>query len=366
MKFTIMQNQLSEKISIVQRAVSSRVIIPELEGILIEAKEGLLSLTTTDSEIISIKTNIDCTIEEEGRALVNARILGDIIRRLPSEPVHISVEGQKMLIRCKNSKFDLLTMDPQEFPPLPRIERDQEITLSSSVLKNAIKQTSFAVSQDQNKRNLTGVLFELKDGQISFVSLDGYRLSVLREDLDTSGEFEAIIPGQALNELERILGDDQEENIKIFFSKNNVCFDMYDTVFFSQLIDGKFFNYEDIIRKDHATSISVNREDFQESLERASLLARQEKANLIKLSFSDSNCLIQSNTDLGSVEENIGCDIDGIDQVIAFNSRYLLEGIKNMRDETILIHLLDDVNPMIIVGEDSESYLYLVLPVRLA
>lgn len=366
MKLIIDQRLLAEKLSIVQRAVSSRAIIPELEGVYMEAKDGILTLTTTDSEVVSIKTKVDCETQEEGIALVNARILSDIVRRLPSEDITIDVKDQKMLIRCKNSKFDLLIMDHDQFPTLGKLEEENQITIGKSVLKNAIRQTSFAVSQDLNKRSLTGVLFETGTDSINFVSLDGYRLSVLKENLSTSGQFEAIIPGTALNELERILSDDEEENIKIYFSKNNVCFDMYDTIFYSQLIDGKFFNYKDIIRDDHATRINMDKRDFQQALERASLLARAEKANLIKLSFADDNCKIESNTDLGSVEENVPCKISGPDLTIAFNSRYLLEGIKNMNDELIEISLLDEVNPMIIRGLDNDSYLYLVLPVRLA
>jgi DNA polymerase-3 subunit beta len=365
MKFTINQSSLNEGISIVQRAISSRAVSKELEGVLLTLENDNLKLTGTDAEIISIETNVKCNSQEDGIALVNARLFGDIVRKLPNDDIQIEVKGDRMFIKCQNSNFELLTHNYREYPSLPKIEDKDNITLSSKVLKTAIRQTTFAVSLDYNRRTLTGVLFEVKPDEIRFVALDGYRLSVLTNPVVSKSNHDAIVPGRALNELSRILEDDEEE-ITIMFSRNNICFKLPDTVFYSQLIDGQYFNYRDIIRNDHASTVKVNRRSFQISLERAELLAKEEKANLVKLEINDNNIKILSNTELGSVEENVSCEISGTDQVIAFNSRYLLEGIKNMDDEEIVLKLMDDVNPMIIEGVDNDNYLYLVLPVRLA
>lgn len=365
MKFTINQHSLTESISIVQRAISSRAISKELEGVLIKVEDNKLKLTGTDAEIISIETYKDCNVMEEGSTLVNARLFGDIIRKLPNDLIHIEVKGDRMYIDVQNSNFELLTHNYKDYPSLPILEESNSITLSSETLKQAIKQTTFAVSLDYNRRALTGVLFEVKSDEIRFVALDGYRLSVYKEEIKSESEYTAIVPGRALNELSRILGDEEEE-VKIIFSRNNISFNLKDTVFYSQLIDGQFFNYEDIIRRDHASLVKVNRHAFQQSLERAELLAKEEKANLVKLEFKDNMVKILSNTELGSVEENVPVNIEGTDQLIAFNSRYLLEGIKNMDDAEIECNLMDDVNPMIITGVEKENYLYLVLPVRLA
>lgn len=365
MKFTINQHSLTESISIVQKAISSRAISKELEGVLISLENNRLKLTGTDAEIISIETYKDCNGYEEGSTLVNARLFGDIIRKLPNDLIHIEVKGDRMYIKVQNSNFELLTHNYKDYPNLPMLEESNSITLSSDTLRKAIKQTTFAVSLDYNRRALTGVLFEVKKDEISFVALDGYRLSIYKEKINSDSEYTAIVPGRALNELSKILGDDEEE-VKIIFSRNNISFNLKNTVFYSQLIDGQFFNYEDIIRREHASNLIVNRHAFQQSLERAELLAKEEKANLVKLEFKDNLVKILSNTELGSVEESVVVENDGIDQLIAFNSRYLLEGIKNMDDAEIKCQLMDDVNPMIIEGVENENYLYLVLPVRLA
>lgn len=365
MKFSINQSLLSESISIVQRAISSRALTQELEGVLLTLEDNRLKLTGTDSEIISIETFVDCISREDGKALVNARLFGDIIRKLPNETVHIDVVGERMHIKCMNSNFELLIHNPMDYPNLPKVNDDNSITIDKQILKNAIKQTSFAVSLDYNRRTLTGVLFEVSEESIKFVSLDGYRLSVVTEDINFDMNIQSIVPGKALNELYRIL-DDEESDVKISFTRNNIVFELDDTLFYSQVIDGQYFSYRDIIRDNHASTVRINRNSFRQSLERAGLLAKEEKANLIKLEIEDSTCRILSNTELGSVEESIPVEIEGSDQVIAFNSRYLLEGIRNMEDEEIELKLLDDVNPMIIEGVDNPNYLYLVLPVRLA
>lgn len=365
MKFTINQHSLTESISIVQKAISSKAISKELEGVLITLENNKLKLTGTDAEIISIETYKDCNVIEEGSTLVNARLFGDIIRKLPNDTIEIEVKGDRMYISVQNSNFELLTHNYKDYPSLPNLKDDNSIIVATDTLRQAIKQTTFAVSLDYNRRALTGVLFEVKNNEINFVALDGYRLSVYQELNISENEYTAIVPAKALTELSRIFSE-EDENVKVSFSRNNIRFDLKDTTFFAQLIDGQFFKYEDIIRKDHVTTVRVNRHTFQQSLERAELLAKEEKANLVKLDFQNNTVKILSNTELGSVEECVNVEIEGSDQLIAFNSRYLLEGIKNMDDVEIELKLMDDVNPMIITGVDNEKYLYLVLPVRLA
>ncbi|WP_054252899.1 DNA polymerase III subunit beta [Neofamilia massiliensis] len=365
MKFTINQQKLNESISIVQRAISSKAISKELEGVLLQIEGSKLKLTGTDAEIISIETYVDCQVIEEGSTLVNARLFGDIIRKLPNDDIEIEVKGDRMFIQVQKSNFELLTHNYKDYPSLPKLTDENSIIIDTGSLKRAIKQTSFAVSLDYNRRALTGVLFEVKNDQINFVALDGYRLAVYTDMSPSEKEYTAIVPAKALTELSRTISD-EDENIRVCFSRNNIRFDLKDTTFYSQLIDGQFFKYDEIIRKDHVTTVKVNRHAFQQSLERAELLAKEEKANLVKLEIKNSMVRILSNTELGSVEEEVLADIDGTDQLIAFNSRYLLDGIKNMEDVEINLSLLDDVNPMIITGVDNDSYLYLVLPVRLA
>ena len=365
MKFTINQNALSNGISIVQRAIVSRSTMKELEGVLLTLKDNRLKLTGTDSEIISIETFLDCNGMEDGITLVNAKIFGDIVRKLPNDVITIEIKDDRMIIKCQKSNFNLLVSNYREYPNLPTFVEENSILIKKHTLKNAIRQTSYAVSQDLNRRSLTGVLFEVKSDQISFVALDGYRLSVFKEPTESEGEYSVIVPGRALNELQRIL-DDEDDDVRMNFARNNISFVMKDTVFYSQLIDGQFFNYKDIIRKEHNCQVKINRHSLQLSLERAGLLAKEEKANLVKLEFIDDQLKIQSNTELGNVEEFVDIEKTGSNMEIAFNSRYLIEGIKNMEDSEIELKLQDEVNPLIIEGVEKDNYLYLVLPVRLA
>lgn len=367
MKFKINQSILNKGLSTVQKAITSRSTIRELEGVLITLENNTLKLTGTDAEIISIETSLECNGEKDGKTLVNARLFGDIIRKLPDDVIRMEKVGDKLKIKCKNSDFELLVYDYMEFPSISDYEVDNFVKIKDKDLKQAIKQTSFAVSLDYNRRSLTGVNFEVKDGEIKFAALDGYRLSVLKRDATSKEECSVIVPGRSLGILNSILNDDDEE-VLIEFSRNNIRFKIGKTYFYSQLVDGQFFNYRDILRDDseHATIVKVNRSEFQRSLERAELLAKEEKANLVKLEFEEDTLTIQSNSEFGKVQELVQIETEGPNQKIAFNSRYLLDGIKNMDDEEIKIELLDDVNPMIIVGIDNPYYLYLVLPVRLA
>ena len=365
MKFKIDQRKLSKHISIAQKGISSRTTLQILDGILIEAKNNKLKLTGTDLEI-SIETYVDCEIEVEGSIVVSSRIFGDIVKKLPSSPIYIDVdENNNINIKCENSEFNILGNSHSEYPDLPIILENDSFQLPKDLFKSAVRQTVFATTQDETRPSLTGVLFEVNNNKISFVALDGYRLALRKVPLDSNVDIKIIIPGRALNELNKII-DDGEENIIITSAPGHVIFNMGDTTVYSRLLEGQFFNYREIIRKDHKTSVIVNKKFFQDSLERASLLAKEEKANLIKLSVNDEEILITSNSEIGSVNEVIKAKSNGENLNIAFNSRYILEGIKIIDAEEIEINFMGSLNPCIIKPVDDENYTYLVLPVRLA
>lgn len=364
MKFTINQRELSKHINIAQRGISSRTTLQILDGILMETCEDKVKLTTTDLEI-SIETFINCEILEQGSIVVNSRIFGDIVKKLPDAPIHIEVKNNNMNIKCENSEFNIIGNPGTDYPDLPIILEKDNFTLSKDLFKNAIRQTVFATTQDETRPTLTGVLLEISDNIISFVSLDGYRLALKKLPTNSNIDIKIIIPGRSLNELNKIL-EDREEDITISTASGHVIFNIGDTIVYSKLLEGQFFNYKDIIRKDHKTSVIVNKRDFQNGLERASLLAKEEKANLVKLNIIDDNIVIRSNSEIGDVFEKINTNKDGENLNIAFNSRYILEGIKVIEAEEIKLNFMGSLNPCIINAVDDENYTYLVLPVRLA
>lgn len=365
MKIKIDQRGLSKHINIAQKGISSRTTLQILDGILLEAKNNKLKLTGTDLEI-SIETYVECEIENEGSIVVNSRIFGDIIKKLPSSPIYIDVDNNNNInIKCENSEFNILGNSPKEYPDLPIILEHDSFKLPKDLFKSAVRQTVFATTQDETRPSLTGVLLEVIDSNISFVALDGYRLALRKMPIDSDIDIKIIIPGRALNELNKIL-DDNEDDIKITSAPGHVIFNIGDTVVYSRLLEGQFFNYREIIRKDHKTSLIVNKKLFQDSLERASLLAKEEKANLIKLSITDGQIVIKSNSEIGNVNEKIISNHEGEDINIAFNSRYILEGIKMIDSEEIELNFMGSLNPCIIKPIQEDNYIYLVLPVRLA
>lgn len=364
MKIKVDQRNLSKHISIAQRGISSRTTLQILDGILLEASNHRLKLTGTDLEI-SIETFLDCEVMKEGSIVVNSKIFGDIIKKLPDAPIYIDVEKNNINIKCNHSEFNIAGSLGEDYPELALIVESESFTLPTDMLKSVIRQTVFATSQDETRPSLTGVLLELKEHHISFVALDGYRLALkklpIKSDLDTK----VIILGRSLNELNRIL-EDTEDDLKISIASGHVVFNLGDTIVYSRLLEGQFFNYKDIIRHDHKTSVIVNKKHFQDSLERASLLAKEEKANLIKLNLNNNKVIIRSNSEIGNVYEEIESVQNGENLNIAFNSRYLLEGIKVIDAENIELNFMGSLNPCIINGVNNENYIYLVLPVRLA
>lgn len=364
MKFIINQKDLSKHVNISQKGISSRSTMQILDGILIETLKDKIKLTSTDLEI-SIETFIPCSIIEEGSIVVNSRIFGDIIKKLPDSDIQITVKDNNINIKCENSEFNIIGNPGDDYPDLPTILEQESFVLPKDLFKNAIRQTVFATMQDETRPSLTGVLLEIQDNQISFVSLDGYRLALRKIPTKTDINLKLIIPGRSLNELNKIL-EDREEDITISTASTQVTFDIGDTIVYSKLLEGQFFNYKDIMRKDHKTKVTVNRREFVNGLERASLLAKEEKANLIRLSVMDNNIIIRSNSEIGDVYEKVLSDQDGENVNIAFNSRYILEGIKIMDSEEIVMNFMGSLNPCIINGLEDESYTYLVLPVRLA
>ncbi len=364
MRIQIDQKSLAHKISIVQKGISSRTTLQILDGILLETVNGMLKLTSTDLEI-GIETYVKCNIIEEGSIVVSSRIFGEIIKKLPESTITIIVEENNINIKCEGSEFNILGNGAHEYPELPTIINQNSFSMPKDLFKSAIRQTVFATTQDETRPILSGVLLEIVDGIGSFVALDGYRLALRSIPINSHEDLKIVIPGRALSELNKILDDDEEE-FTITIAPGHIIFNIGDTLMSSRLLEGQFLNYKDIIRKDHKTNIVVNKKAFQDSLERASLLAKEEKANLVKLNVIDDQVIIKSNSEIGNVYEEISSRHEGETVNIAFNSKYIIEGIKVIDTEEIELNFMGSLNPCIIKPVGDDNFTYLVLPVRLA
>ncbi|MDO5755208.1 MAG: DNA polymerase III subunit beta [Tissierellia bacterium] len=363
MRIEINQQDLMAHIQIAQRAISNRTTLQILNGMYFQARDNYLRIISTDLELF-IETKVPCFVKEEGEVVINSTLISNIVRKLPQEVIAIESDQQQINIQCQQSKFNLIGQDVTEYPLLPNVEEGEKITLHSSLLKEGTRQTVFAASEDQSRPYLTGVLLRGKEDSLHMVALDGFRVAFKRIETEEAPQEKIIIPARALVELEKILDDDQ--GVDLFITDNHILFDLGDTRVYSRLIEGNFINYEDIITDEYDTLCHVDKKQLQLSLERASLLARQDKANLVKLFISDHAINIQSNSEIGSVDETVPCEKEGEDLVIAFNAKYLLDGLKVIHEGEVEIRMRRSVDPAVMRSVDRRDFTYLVLPVRLA
>jgi len=364
MIFICEKQKLQEGVLITQKAITGKSTMPVLEGIYIKATKKEVTLIGSDMDL-SIETIVEANVIEEGTVVIDSKIFGEIIRKLPNSQVRIErIENDTLQISCEKSVFNVVYMNADEFPSLPQIDEEKQIQIPQNILKNMIKSTSFAVAQDETRPILQGILFEMKNRKLNLVALDGYRLAIKTEYLDSDFDIEVVIPGKTLNEVSKIL-DDVESIVNITFSNNHILFNLNKTRIISRLLDGKFVNYSSLLPQEHKLLVEVNKQDLQNGIERASLMAKDGNSNLIKLEVLQDNLVITSNSQLGKVREEVGIIMQGEGIQIAFNSRYLLDVLKNMEEDVVVLEMTSSVTPCIIKAKETDSYRYLVLPVRL-
>lgn len=364
MIFICEKQKLQEGISIATKAITGKTTMPILEGIYISATKEGLTLIGSDIDV-SIETKVSADVLEEGKIVIDAKMFGEIIRKLSNSEVKIeTLENDIIQITCEKSVFNIVYMNATDFPALPSINEELTVEVPQNIIKNMIKGTSFAIAQDETRPILQGILFEVKNKNLNLVALDGYRLAVKSEFLDNTSDIEVVIPGKTLNEVSKIL-EDKEDIVKITFTNNHILFNLSETKIISRLLDGKFVNYLSLLPQEHKLLVNINKQELQNGLERASLMAKDGNSNLIKLDFQEENVIITSNSQLGKVREEVSINMQGEGVQIAFNSRYLLDVLKNMEDDEVIMEMTSGVSPCVIKGKNMNNAKYLVLPVRL-
>ncbi len=364
MKFICSRDNLAEGINIVQKAVSAKSTLPVLEGILVECGENL-KLMGNDLEI-GIECYVESDIIEKGSIVINSRIFGEIVRRLPDSEVSFEVEeDNNIIIDCENSHFEIKGLGTDGFPSIPEIEKDIKVTLMQKTVKDMIRQTIFAVSPDTNRPILTGTLFESYDNQITFVSCDSYRVALRKKSNDGENlEASIVIPGKTLNEIGKILHP-VEEKMNIYISNNQIMFDMDNCRVVSRLLQGEYFKYRSFIPEEFSTRVIVDRANMLASIERASLLiSTEEKRYPLNVNVKNDKILIHTSTNLGNVNESLRVDMEGKELEIKFNPRYFAEALRVIEDEKIEVCFTSDISPCIIKPIDGDEYIYLVVPLR--
>ena len=365
MKFTCTKNDFNNGINIVLKAVPGKTTMPILECVVIEAKDGQIKLTTNDMQL-GIETKIPARIQHDGIILVNAKMIADIVRRLPDEDVNFEVdENNNILLFCGKSKFNIPGIDHEEFPMLPKIEVDNKIVISQFTLKEMIQQTIFSISDNEANKILTGELFEINGDEFRIASLDLVRVSIRKVQLKESYDhIKVVIPGKTLNEISKILNGDTEDEITISFSRNHVLFEFDDTMVISRLIEGNFYNIDQMLKNNYETKVKINKRDFYGCIDRASLLLRESEKKPVILHIRDDEIQMEMNTNMGSMDEEVSAEKEGKDLNIAFNPKYIVDVLKVIEDEDVYLYLFNSNAPCFIKNNE-ESYIYLILPVNM-
>ena len=368
MKFSCSQQVLAKAFNIVSKAITSRTTIPILKGILLQVSEdGILTMSASDLDL-TIEKKIEVKEPEAGEIVVQAKLFGDIIRKLPNGIIHVSDNDNSILIQCANSEFNIIGFPADEFPNLKdKEEITDQIVFEKDLLNDMIKKTSFAASIDEARGVITGVLIEMKEESLHMVALDGFRMAVARENIRNAKNKNIIIPAKTINEISKILTETEmeETSVNLYLNQKKATFVFEDTVVGLRLLEGEFVRYEDILPKDSRCRVVLNKSDFMNSIERASLLAKIGKNNLIRLDIKDHNMEITSKSEEGTVKEEVMVSKEGDDLVIGFNSKYLSDALKAIDDEEICMLFNTSISPCLIRPINGQSYEYLVLPVRI-
>ena len=365
MKITCSKSNLVKGVSIVSKAVPSKTTMPILECILIDATTDIIKLTANDMEL-GIMTEISGDIIDRGMIAIDAKIFSEIVRKLPDNEVTIeTLDNLQTVITCEKAKFDIAGKPGDEFAYLPIIEKEDSIEISQFTLKEMIRQTIFSIASNETNKLMTGELFEIKNNYLKIVSLDGHRIAIRRMELKKDyADRKVVVPGKTLNEISKILSGEIDDIVNIYFSKNHILFEFDQTIVVSRLIDGEYFRIDQMLSSDYETKIKINKKEFLDCIDRATLLVREGEKKPIIIEITDNSMELRIDSAMGSMNENIDIDKEGKDILIGFNPRFLIDALKVIDDETISIYLVNPKAPCFI-RDDEENYTYLILPVNI-
>ncbi len=364
MKFVCSKNELLNGIQTVSKAVPSKTTMSILECILVDATDGSIKMIANDMEL-GIETIVDGEVMVPGIIALNAKIFGDIVRKLPDGDVCIETDSSyKTTITCGKPKFTIMGKSGEDFTYLPVIEKEEGIVMSQFSLKEVVRQTIFSISDNDNNKLMTGEYFEIDGNTLKVVSLDGHRISIRKVEL--RNEYlpkKVVVPGRTLNEVSKILPGDTSDDVNIYFTQKHVIFNFDRTVVVSRLIDGEYFRINQILSSDYETKVKVNRKDLLDCIDRATLLAKEGDKKPIIIDFKDDYMDLRINSTLGSMDESIDTEKSGKDLMIGFNPRFLMDALRVIDDEEVELYMLNPKAPCFIKNQE-ESYIYMILPVN--
>ncbi len=366
MKISCSKQELMNGINIVSKAVSTKTTMSNLQCILIEASLNEVKLIANDIEL-GIETIIQSEVKEPGRILIDAKLFSEIVRKLPDSEILIETNANfQANIRCERSNFNIPGTSGEDFNYLPEVEKDKYIKLSQFTLKEIIRQTIFSISDQENTKIMTGELFEVNGDELKVVSLDGHRISIRKVNLKESYEgFKVIVPGKTLNEISKILNGGQEDDVYVYVTNKHILFEYDNTKVVSRLLEGEFYKIDQMLSKDYETKFKINKKEFLDCIDRASLFIKESDKKPIIFNIENSSIYMKINTAIGSMNEEIEIKKEGKDLKIGFNPKFLMDALRVIDDEEIDLYMINSKSPCFIRNEDN-SYIYLILPVSIA
>ena len=364
MKIVCSKSELVKGVNIVSKAVPTRTTMAILECILIDASTNEIKLTANDMEI-GIETIIEGNIEERGIIALDAKLFGDIVRKLPDNEVTIESDvTYKTTISCEKANFNLVGKSGEDFAAIPMVTRNKPIVISQFTLKEVIRQTIFSIADNDNNKIMMGELFDIKANNLKVVSLDGHRISIRNIELKESYEDKkVIVPGKSLNEISKIIGGSVDEDVNIYISDNHIVFEFDKTTMVSRLIDGEYFKIDQMISSDYDTKLSINKKEILDCIDRATLLVKEGDKKPIIMNITNGNMELSINSVIGSMKEDIEINKEGKDIMIGFNPKFFIDALRVIDEDTIDIYMVNPKAPCYIKDADKR-YIYLILPVN--
>ena len=364
MKLICSKSNLLNGVQIVSKAVSNKTTMSILECIMVDASKGIITLTANDMDL-GIETIIEGQIIEKGIIALDAKIFLEIVRKLPDSDITIETDSSyKTTITCEKAKFTIIGKSGEDFSYLPVVEKEDSIEISQFTLKEVVRQTIFSISDNDNNKLMTGELFEINGNELKVVSLDGHRISIRKIELrEEYAPKKVVVPGKTLNEVSKILPGGADSFVTISFTSKHIVFEFENTTVVSRLIEGEYFKIDQMLSSDYETKVKINKKEFLNCIDRATLLVKEGDKKPIIINITDGSIELKINSILGSMNEDIDIEKQGKDLMIGFNPKFLIDALRVIDDEEVELYMVNPKAPCFIKNPE-ESYIYLILPVN--
>ncbi|MBU2235881.1 DNA polymerase III subunit beta, partial [Patescibacteria group bacterium] len=367
MKLYCTQENLNRGLNIVSHLAGKNTTLPILDNILVSIENGEIQLSTTNLEM-GISCKIRGRVESEGKITIPAKLFSDYINLLPNEKIFIEETDKKIYISCTDQETTIQGMSAEDYPLIPSLEKRNKILIKTEDLKNVVRETLFAAAYDETRPEISGVLIKIEGNKARFVATDSYRLAEKTIEINAkeSEDVESILPSRTLQELVRVMGATESEDVEMYIAENQVLFCLNDIEIISRAIEGNYPDYQQIIPKEKKTGVLANKEDLLKVIKTTSLFSKSGINDVnIKVVKEKKELIVSAiNSQLGENISRLHVDVEGEDNEIVFNHRYLLDGLQNINSERVSLEIINNTNPGVIRPEKDESYTYIIMPIK--